>query len=185
MNNDTLRCLERLKYQAGHAIVWRDAVCDWFHRESGIADVKGRVGHHPDRIEAESMQLRGYTSMEVVPWENASGGEGVECGTATGCSAAFRFDRPAGWYEIDVQYFDQNNGESRFRVLVNQQIVDEWVANAHLPSKRPGGDSSTRHWITGVALRPGDQIEIEGTPDGAEPAPLDYVEIYPQNSLGQ
>ncbi|HVI78569.1 MAG TPA: alpha-glucuronidase, partial [Candidatus Acidoferrum sp.] len=28
--------LERLQYQSGHAIVWRDAVCSWFMRMSGI-----------------------------------------------------------------------------------------------------------------------------------------------------
>src|SRR5205085_10707004 len=27
--------LERLQYQSGHAIVWRDAVCSWFMRMSG------------------------------------------------------------------------------------------------------------------------------------------------------
>src|SRR5208283_2017907 len=41
--------LKRLEYQAGHAIVWRDAVCDWFFKTSGIADARGRVGHHPGR----------------------------------------------------------------------------------------------------------------------------------------
>ena len=39
--------LAQLKYQSGHAIVWRDAVNDWFHQMSGIDDQKGRVGHHP------------------------------------------------------------------------------------------------------------------------------------------
>jgi len=170
--------LARLKYQAGHAIVWRDAVCNWFRRESGIADARGRVGHHPDRVEAENMQLNGYRPMDVVPWENASGGKGIECAAPEKeCTAEFRFDRPAGWYEIDVQYFDQNNGESRFRVLVNQQLVDEWRAGDHLPSNQPGGDTSTRRWITGIALRAGDEIRIEGTPDGEERAPLDYVEV--------
>jgi hypothetical protein len=28
-----------------------------------------------------------------------------------------------------------------------------------------------------VALRPGDEIRIEGYPDGGEGAPIDYVEI--------
>jgi alpha-glucuronidase len=172
--------LARLQYQAGHAIVWRDAVSNWFHRESGIPDAKGRVGHHPDRTEAETMQLRGYTPMEVTPWENASGGKGVECAApAANCTAEFRFDRPAGWYEIDVQYFDQNNGESRFRVLVNHQTVDEWVADDHLPSKEPGGDTSTRRWIPGIALRPGDEIVVDGVPQGEERAPFDYIAIHP------
>ena len=53
------------EYQAGHADVWRDAVNQWFYKMSGIADAKGRVGHDPDRIEAEDMQLDGYTSADA------------------------------------------------------------------------------------------------------------------------
>ena len=52
--------LAQLAYQSGHAVVWRDAINDWFHRISGIADAKGRVGNHPDRIEAESMLLEEF-----------------------------------------------------------------------------------------------------------------------------
>jgi alpha-glucuronidase len=37
--------LKRLRYQAGHAIVWRDAVVNWFFKKSGIPDEKGRVVH--------------------------------------------------------------------------------------------------------------------------------------------
>jgi alpha-glucuronidase len=77
-----------------------------------------------------------------------------------------------------VQYFDQNNGQSKFRVFIGEQQVDEWIADDHLPATKPGGDSSTRHRITGLALRPGDEIRIEGIPDGAEKAPLDYIEIH-------
>ena len=39
--------------------------------------------------------------------------------------------------------------------------------------------SSTRRVISGVALRPGDEIRIEGKPDGGEAAALDYLEILP------
>jgi alpha-glucuronidase len=169
--------LARLEYQAGHAIVWRDAICDWFLRSSGIADALGRVEHHPDRIEAEAIQLRGYAAVDVVPWENASGGRAVECAQPQGCAASFQFEGKAGWYELDVEYFDLENGESTFRVFVGAQLVDEWIANDHLPATKIGGDSSTRHRINGLALRPGDQIRIEGTPNGGELAPLDYVEV--------
>ncbi|MGD0125596.1 MAG: alpha-glucuronidase family glycosyl hydrolase [Terriglobia bacterium] len=169
----------RLDYQAGHAIVWRDAVCNWFFRISGIADTHGRVGHYPDRIEAEAMQLQGYTPLDVTPPENASGGKAIVCeAPAQKCEAMFRFDRPAGRYELDVEYFDQNNGESKFRVFVGNKKVDEWTADDRLPATKPGGDSSTRRRITGLALRPGDEIRIEGLPDEAERAPLDYIEIH-------
>jgi len=170
--------LARLEYQAGHAIVWRDAICNWFFRTSGIADEKGRVGHHHDRVEAEAMQLQGFVPIDVEPWENASAGRAIECMKATGCTATFRFDRAPGQYEIDVQYFDQNNGASKFRVWVGDKEVDEWIANDHLPATKPGGDSSTRHTIPALTLHPGDEIRIEGVPDGEEHAPLDYIELH-------
>ena len=169
--------LARLEYQAGHAIVWRDAVSNWFYRMSGIADAQGRVGHYPDRMEAEAMRLQGYVPFDVVPAENASGGKAIECAGLQPCAADFRFDRPAGQYELDVQYFDQNNGASTFRVYVDNRLVDEWVATDSLPATKPGGDSSTRRRIPGLKLRPGDEIRLEGIPEGAEHAPLDYIEF--------
>ena len=36
--------MARLQYQAGQAIVWRDVICNWIYRLSGIPDDKGRVG---------------------------------------------------------------------------------------------------------------------------------------------
>ena len=171
--------LKRLEYQAGHAIVWRDAVCNWFFEISGIPDQHGRVGHYPGRIEAEAMQLQGYVPIEVVPRETASGGKAIECPPSQQkCSASYRFDGAAGQYEIDVEYFDQNNGKSHFRVLVGDNVVDEWVADDHLPATKPGGDSSTRRRIPDLALSPGDTIRIEGVRDGEEHAAVDYIEIY-------
>jgi len=171
--------LAQLTYQSGHAVVWRDAINDWFHRISGIADVKGRVGNHPERIEAESMLLEGYTPMDVNPWEDASGGKAIQCtDTKQPCTAVVRFAGSSGWYVLDVQYFDQNNGASKYRVFVGDQLVDEWIADLHLPATDPNADSSTWQHISGVALRPGDEIRIQGFPDASELAPLDYLEIH-------
>ena len=171
--------LSLLQYQAGHAIVWRDAICTWFLRMSSIADQRGRVGHDPDRVEAESMQLDGYSVVQVDPAEDASGGKGVEC-RGDRCSASLKVDRKPGWYEVDVQYFDMPNGDAKFTLLVNGQRIDSWTGNMRLPARHLGGDSSTRRWVHGVALRPGDELRIEGTPDRQDPAALDYVEIRPQ-----
>ena len=172
--------LEQLQYQSGHAMVWRDAVNDWFYRISGIADEKGRVGSHPGRIEAESMELKGYEPFELSSWEGASGGKGVVCtALAQSCSAQTRFNGNAGWYEVDVQYFDLSAGVSRFRVFVDDQLVDEWRAYLQLPGKDPSADSSTLRRIKGLALRPGDVIRIEGTSDKGDRAPFDYIEVIP------
>ena len=173
--------LARLEYQSGHAVVWRDAICEYFLRLAGIPDAKGRVGHHPNRIEAESMRLTGYTPVAVTPWENASDGKAIEClPPMETCSAQSPFEGPAGEYELDVQYFDQNNGESRYRVFVNNKRVDEWLSNLQLPATKIGGDSSARRRIPKISLSRGDEIRIEGKPDREERAALDYVEIIPQ-----
>jgi alpha-glucuronidase len=173
--------LAQLTYQSGHAIVWRDAINDWFHRISDMPDGNRRVGNHPHRIEAESMELQGYVPFEVIPWESASGGKAVVCvETSQPCAAKYRFAGVKGWYSLDVEYFDQNNGVSKYRFFVGNQLVDEWLAGLSLPATAPNGDSSTRRHITGFALRPGDVLLIEGFPDAGEAAPLDYLEIYPE-----
>jgi alpha-glucuronidase len=175
--------LAQLEYQAGQAQVWRDAVAIWFLRTSGIPDGKRRVGHYPGRFEAEVMKLEGYAVTEVTPWEAASGGRGVTCAVAK-CATSFRFDGAPGWYTLQVEYFDQNNGVSRFYLSVANQIVDEWTAADHLPTRKIDASSSTRRVISGIVLRTGDEIRIEGIPEGGETAALDYVEILPNEGAG-
>jgi alpha-glucuronidase len=171
--------LSKLEYQAGHAVVWRDAVCSWFLRESGIPDAKGRAGHFPGRDEAESMMLEGYTAQPVTPWETASGGTAVVCSPPRPCSVTHAYSGAEGLHDIFVQYFDQNTGASRFRLLVAGREVDAWVADADFGTAGRDGHSSTRRTIRGVPLAPGDTIRIEAAADGDEGAAIDYIEIVP------
>jgi alpha-glucuronidase len=168
--------LAQLEYQASQAEVWRDAVVNWFSKTSGIPDEKGRAGKHPGRVEAESMQLEGYTPVPVTPWEAASGGVAVSCAIAR-CAARFVFEGSPGRHDIRVRYFDQNNGAAQFRLLVNGELVDHWIASDRLPTQKIDGTSSSLRIVPGVALKRGDEIRIEGSPDGGESAALDYIEI--------
>lgn len=173
--------LKRQEYQAGHAIVWRDAVVNYFHKLSGIEDAQHRVGHDPDRTEAEAMQLSGYAPVEVTPWETASGGKAVACTGQASCSATTQFKGQPGQYRVSVQYFDQNNGVSHFQLFVNDGEIGSWAADDHLPSDKMNGHTSTRHTFGDVHLQTGDTLKIVGHPDGGEPAGLDYVEIVPEH----
>ncbi len=173
-----LEVLARQEYQAGHAQVWRDAIATWFLKTSGIADAKGRAGDYPGRTEAEAMALEGYQAVDVRPWETASGSRAVQCGAKL-CSASFRYSGEPGWRDLYVQYFDQNNGTARYRVSIAGQLVAEWAAGDTFPSARLDGHTSTRKVIAGLALRPGDEIRIEGIPDRGETAALDYIELRP------
>lgn len=166
----------QLEYQVGQSIVWRDAVTRWFHRESGIADVSNRVDHYPGRLEAESAALTGYVVKSVIPWETASNDKAVECLSPT-CTASFRFSGQAGRYDLVIRYFDVNTGTARFRVRIGDHTLDEWTAADRVPTRRLDGSSSSRRVVRGIALRTGDYIVVEGLPEGAETAALDYVEI--------
>ncbi len=161
--------LRLFEFQAGHAIVWRDAIDSWFHRMSGIDDAKGRVDHHPDRMEAESMSSAGYEAVDVTPWETASGGKAVVCKVASGCTLTATLNKPAGRYDIAIQYFDLRTGVSHYTLLVNGREVAAWAADDVLPPAvvRPllDGQTSTRYTAYNVALAPGDKLELRGVPD--------------------
>ena len=170
--------LAKLEYQAGHAIVWRDAVTNWFRWISGIPDARGRVGRYPNRFEAEAMRLDRFAVEAVTPWETASGAQAIRCPSGT-CTATMTFGGSAGIYDIVVQYFDENDGASKFSLSVGSRQIDSWVANGEFPSREPNGHTSTRRVVRKVQLQPGDIVKIEATPDRDEFAVVDYVEIVP------
>ena len=172
-----------MRYQAGHAIVWRDAIVQYFLKLSGIPDATGRAGNYPGRLEAESARLTRYQVIHVNPWEDASGGEAVTCPLAlehmaeNTCIAEWIFAIKPGRYRVAIQYFDLQGGKARFRFTVNGHEEAAWVADAKLPSFRPDGDNSTRFTTGEIELKRGDILRVEGTPEGRDPAAVDYVEL--------
>jgi len=174
----------RLEYQAGHAIVWRDAIVQYFRKETGIPDAHGRAGHYPGRLEAEDARLSGYKVSDITPWENASGGKAVACELNSAqktCTAEWTYTGHAGRFNIAVQYFDLPGGVAHFTLGINGTGVVSWAADARLPSDH-AGDSSTRFTARGpdgrgIELKPGDVLRVEGAPDGKDLVALDYIEI--------
>jgi alpha-glucuronidase len=174
-----VKVLALQRFQAGYAIVWRDAITRWFKQQSGIPDAKGRVGHYPNRIEAESMQLTGYTVQDVTPFEMASGSKAIIC-TRPQCSATAVVTKPAGQYRIAVAYYDFQNGVSQYILELNGKPLGHWSADDILPENKISGSTATR-WTdwTPVALKPGDVLKLIAHPDAGEPAPVDYIEVMP------
>lgn len=60
--------------------------------------------------------------------------------------------------------------------------MDAWIADDTLPTRRtePDGTSYTRRVVTGIALRPGDEIRLEDLPYKSENAAADYIEVLPE-----
>ena len=169
-----------LVFQAGHAEVWRDAIDDWFQRQSGIPDALGFVGRHPGRIEAESMQSTGFRTVDVTPWETGSGGRALVCDAAT-CTLQTTFHGESNAYRIEVGYFDLHPGNAKYRLLVNGREAAHFIANDTLPPDRPdtrlNGHTATRFVVNGIHLAPGDTLTLQATPDDKDPAAVDFLEI--------
>lgn len=186
--------LFRQVFQAGHSIVWRDAIVNFYSNLSGIADTAGRVGHHPYRIEAESMSLDGYKPYTVSPFETASNYTAIvtTTNTTTGTASAV-LNFPDGSYDLAVNYYDQFGGASNFTVYLNGNTVGQWTSDlhpwipgmgegpvlGHTPSIYLDGHSASRITFHNVTIAKGDTLKIVGVPNGNEQAPLDYVAVLP------
>lgn len=178
--------LLRQVYQAGHSLVWRDAINNYFYNMTAIPDEHGRVMNHPYRIEAEDMELNGYEIVDVVPFEAASGYKGVMTtnnDTAGTVTTTMKFD--SGVYDLAVNYFDIIGGRAHWEVFVNDRSIGDWVGDiedtlGHAPSSAMDESSATRLTFRGVSVKKGDVIRIVGTPEGIEAAPLDYISLLPR-----
>ncbi|GIZ38015.1 hypothetical protein CKM354_000144200 [Cercospora kikuchii] len=180
--------LYRQEFQAGHSIVWRDAINNWIYNLSSIEDTSSRVGNHPWRIEAEDMHLDGYEIYDVSPFEIASGTRAIvtSSNTTTG-TASVSVPFESGRYDLIVQHFDLTAGNSTFTVTLGDREVGQWTSDdvdtgrvGHTPSIYLDGHSATRKRFANVQVNKGDVLKVVGQPGGIEPAPVDYVAFLPE-----
>lgn len=177
--------LDRLEFQAGHAQVWRDAVCRWFMKRSGIADEKGRVDNYPNRLEAEDQQLTDYKETSITPWEAASGRGAVQLpADVSSGTINFRFKGRPGKYDLHLRYFDEQDGVSQFKLFVPDRRVDQWKADNEVPTPTtlPDAHSSIRRTVRSISLQNGDLVRLDGRADAGERAAVDYLEIVPSDA---
>ncbi len=66
----------RLQYQAGHSVVWRDAVVQYFLKRSGIQMTRGAQAIIRIDWKPRTARLTGYRVIDVNPWEDALGRQG-------------------------------------------------------------------------------------------------------------
>ncbi|KAF2795049.1 glycoside hydrolase family 67 protein [Melanomma pulvis-pyrius CBS 109.77] len=175
----------RQMYQAGHALVWRDAINEFYHNLSGIPDQAKRVRNHPYRIEAEKMALSGYKAYAVSPFHTASGYTAiVTTSNSTIGTATANITYASGTYDLAVNYYDLIGGRANYEVSINNRTIGTWTGDledqlGHAPSIYLDGHSATRITFKGVKVNTGDILKIVGRPDGIEPAPIDYVSFLP------
>ncbi|ORY16965.1 glycoside hydrolase superfamily [Clohesyomyces aquaticus] len=181
--------LFRQVFQAGHSLVWRDAISRFYHNKSGIADRHNRVDNYRYRIEAEKMTLDGYKTYAVSPFHTASGSMAIittsnnSVGTAT---TTIPFS--SGTYNVAVNYFDLIGGKSKYELSINNRTIGTWSGDledklGHAPSIYLDGHSATRITFKDIKVNKGDTLKIVGTANGIEPAPVDYVSFLPHGII--
>lgn len=172
-------------YQAGHALVWRDSINQFYYNLSEIPDQARRVGNHPYRIEAEKMTLSGYEKYAVKPFHAASGYAAiVTTSNSTVGTVTANVTFASGTYDVAVNYYDLIGGRSKYQLSIGNRTVGSWTGDlenrlGHAPSIYLDGHSATRITFKDVKVTKGDVLRIDGTPDGMEPAPIDYVSFLP------
>lgn len=154
---------------ATHAEIWRETTTEWMQRTSGVRDALGFVGSHTGRVEAEAMQLTGYSVQTIGP-ESASGSKRIVCGVGE-CTAAMKFTGDENVYRVEVGYLDEHVGSS-FELLVNGEVRARWQN-----SISPAAAEAERFIVNGVRLRTGDGLAVHAMAPGRAGAPLDFVEI--------
>ncbi|BAY08442.1 malectin domain-containing carbohydrate-binding protein [Calothrix sp. NIES-2098] len=133
------------------------------------------------RVEAENMTLTNYYAESN---SIASGGNVVSLlGTAAATGiATTKFNGAAGNYNVVVGYYDENDGSGNFAVNIGGKPIDAWTLNQDLGSNVATTETFVHRTIaTGLALNPGDVIEIKGTQNQQEYARFDYIEFLSSN----
>jgi hypothetical protein len=125
--------------------------------EAGVSGIRPIVG-----VEVEKMKLRGYQS-HFWAYETCVKTRGA-------ASASCRFELKPGRYDLKISFADQEGGNARLALFVNDRQADSWTLNRQ-----------TECWATrlipNVPLKPGDEIRIEAKADGKDGALVDFVEF--------
>jgi alpha-glucuronidase len=178
--------LFRLNYQAGHSLVWRDAINTFYHNMTGIPDSAGRVGVHPYRIQAENMTLSGYKVVTVPNPIHASAPnyQAIVTSSNTTAGTASTVLTKAGTFDIAVNYFDHFGGKAKWETYLGSTLLGSWNGThedtlGHAQTWILDGTSAARETFRNVRVNAGDVLKIVGTPDRLELAAVDYVSVLP------
>lgn len=138
-------------------------------------------------IEIEAEDFGSLVNYRVENQGVASGGQVLQNlgSDGTVASAQTNFSGPSGSYDVEVVVFDENDGRSQMRVLLNGQPLSSdavWTMDAQLGSSGvSSGNQVTRMVGSNITLGPTDVITLEGTRNGGELARFDLIRFIPRS----
>lgn len=128
------------------------------------------------RTEAESLKLGGYRIESATG--KASGDQlislkanGAKEGTAQGV-----FQGPEGRYQIQVGYYDENDGLTKASFSIGGK-TKSWVFDQTLPSNAVSANNRATQIVDTMLLKAGDAFTLTGQLQAGEYARFDYVDF--------
>ena len=127
-------------------------------------------------IEAEDMHLCGY-QVEHVGDDVASGGKAIKLNWYDGY-ASTHFTGHSGYYQVDVAYFDENDGHAMGKIKIGGDTVDSWNFDQHLGSRFASAENRVVRTVSeSIYIEQGEQIKLAGWFDGWEYARFDSIKF--------
>ena len=107
------------------------------------------------------------------------GGSDNEMGTAN-----FTFSGPSGLYNVIIGTFDENDGQSRFELTQQGNLVGSIVLNQDLPSNTPDDKTKVERILGNtLSITSGNSFTIKGFENQGEYARLNYIRFVPIGSV--
>jgi len=129
----------------------------------------------PFRVETEAFTVE--QGFVVGNLGDASGGKVLFAGGSGEQIASYIFTAASGVYDLDLGYFDENDGAAALSVFVNNSQIDSFVWDQNLGSALANAATRAVRAIDGVTLQTNDVIEIRGFKDGGEPLRTDFLDF--------
>lgn len=136
------------------------------------------------KIEAEDLQLSNYSIedfFEIVTNDNSTTADALgislpESSDLTGTASFLASDfNLSGTYDLEISYFDENDGEAQLQVLINDTVRGDLLLNENTSSGFPTEDTRREYEIEDLSIQLSDTITIRGNADGNEGARVDFI----------
>ena len=134
------------------------------------------------RVEAESIDH----NYDVEKISGASGGEVWslyrESDNETGYGT-FQFEGPAGYYKIDIGYYDEIDGTSKLSLKKGNTTLDSWALDKYTGSDMPNAQAFQSRLVADqMYISPGETFTLHGTENNGEHLRVDYIDFTPVGS---
>ena len=131
-----------------------------------------------ENYEAESSVLSEYTVQDGIAGSSAQYVQTTDSGSVTATFMSY-----PGAYDLEIYYFDENDGSSSYTLQVDGATVDTWLAESDFNSDKPHDNCRTCRKVYAVELAQGSEITVQGISDGAEHATLDNIVVKTSSNL--